>query len=557
VRSFAAKDASAELERNWRESCRSFQLIFDYQIVEGARSRRSLNLKEAIMLEKSKVLSMGTSAISLGAILLFTQSGAAPLNHNIPDLQAIAVDKAAIPSHIRGDLGTFRADAAVRDTDAAEFMERIRTVLRADGSESLKLRKSALDSARGMSHHRMTQTIDGIEVIGGEMILHVENATSRVLSIDAQFLSGAGLPRTPAIDGSKAIDTALKSLHAVNAKRSSEPRLAFTRTADGKGHLVWVARVGYTDRQGNEQSDDILADAITGSLVQRSPRMHHALNRRVSDWSSGTVLITEGGTTSDPAAAKAYQFTGDVYNFFWNSYGRDSYTGFGTRMQVYVHAPTSAGYHEDGAVHIGDGQLPDYGNFANGRDIVAHEWTHGVSEYEANFSYTGEPGMLNEMMSDVFGAAVEASITGITANTWKFGEDVYTPATPGDAIRYMYNPTLDGESQDYYPELNPQSHSAHLGAGIGDLAFYLMVNGGTHPRGKTTVVVNGIGMSTAARIYYLALRDYLLGLDGYIAMAEKTARVAQEQYGAGSVEHMSVCRAWNAVGVPNSSTYCP
>jgi Zn-dependent metalloprotease len=538
-------------------------------------------MKEAIMLVMSSaaagntrrtVLSIGTSVISLSAILLASQVGAAPFDsklipsqmtaaqvdaaRNIPDLQAMAVDEAAIPSHIRGNLGSFREDATVRDTDAAEFLQRMRTLLRADGSESLKLRKSARDSERGMSHYRMTEMIDGLEVIGGEMILHVEDATSRVLSIDAQFLSGAHLPRTPAIDGRKAIDKALKSLHVVKARRSDEPRLAFARTADGKGHLVWVARVRYTDPQGIEQVDDILADAITGSLVQRSPRLHHALNRRVGDYWSGAVLITEGGTTSDLAAANAYQFTGDTYNFFWNSYGRDSYTGRGTTMQVYVHAPTTGMYGEDGAIYLGDGEAPYFGSFANGRDIVAHEWTHGVAESEVNFSYMDEAGMLNEMMADVFGAAVEASVTGVTANTWKFGEDVETPAIPGDAIRYMNDPALDSVSRDFYPELR-LSDGSYRGAGIGNLAFYLMVNGGTHPRGKTTVAVNGIGISTAARIYYLALRDYLLNYDGFVALAEKTARVAQEQYGAGSAEHMSVCSAWSAVGVPASSTYCP
>jgi vibriolysin len=509
---------------------------------------------------------------SVCTFLLISQSAAGPLDpkliprqmtaaqidaaRNIPDLLAIDVDKAATPSHIRGDLGTFRSEAIARDTDAAAFLERIRTVMRAQGSESLKLRKSARDATSGMIHHRMTQMIDGLEVIGGEMILHVEAATSRVLSIDAQFLSGAGLPRTPAIDSSKAIRGALKSLRAVNVKRSDQPRLAFARTVDGKGHLVWVARVRYTDSEGGEQLDDILADAITGKLVQSLPRIHHALNRRVSDFSTDVVLVTEGGTTSDIAAANAYEFSGDTYNFFLSSFGRDSFNGRGGTMQCYVHAGVGNARYEEGATYFGDGYGVELGNLSSARDIVAHEWTHGVTEFEANLSFSGEPGMLNETLSDVLGAAVEASITGITENTWKHGEDVVTPATPGDAMRYLNNPTLEYFSRDFYPELR-ENDGAHGGAGIGNLAFYLIASGGTHPRGKTTVVVNGIGIDSAARIYYLALRDYLLNSDGYLAMAEKTARVAQEQFGRGSVEHLSVCSAWTAVGVPHSGSSCP
>lgn len=457
--------------------------------------------------------------------------------------------------HISGELGTFRADPAVRSLDAAVVLDGLQTRLRADGSEALKLRKSSRDIARGVSHHRMTQTIDDLEVIGGEMILHVDDATSRVLSIDTQFLSGAGLPRSPGIEGSKAIAKALRTLRAMNAQRTNEPRLAFARTPEGKGHLVWVARVRYTDSQGMEQLDDILADAVNGQLVERVPRRHHALVRRVNHGRTGELLISEGGTTSDASAANCYQFSGDTYQYFWNAFGRDSFSGRGSTMQCFVHANVDNGYYEEGAIHLSDGDGFYYGNLANARDVVAHEWGHGVVESEANM-HNGEAGMMNEMMADVFGAAVEASITGVTSNTWKVAEDAATPGVPDDALRYMNDPALDGFSPDFYPELR-ENHGAHFGAGIGDLAFYLLANGGTHPRGKTTLVVQGIGIDRATKVYYLALRDYLLNNDNYTAGREKMARVAQEQYGEGSIEHLSVCDAWTAVGVPNTGIYCP
>jgi vibriolysin len=472
-----------------------------------------------------------------------------------PDLQAMEVDRATVPTHIRGDLGTFRADAAVRSTDTTAFLDGLRLVLRADGSESLQLRKSARDPARGVTHHRMTQTIDGLEVIGGEMILHVEEATSRVLSIDAQFLPGAGLPRTPAIQSVKAIDSALEELQAKNAKRTSEPRLAFARTPDAKGHLVWVARVRYTDSQGLEQLDDILADAVTGKLVQHLPRSHHALVRRVNHGRTGELLISEGGTTTDPAAANCYQFSGDTYNFFWNTFGRDSYNGRGGTMQCYVYFGGGNARYEEGAIYLGEGYEPDYGNLASSRDTVGHEWGHGIVESEANL-LTGEAGAMNEMYGDVFGAVVEASVTGVTPNTWKTGEDWYTPVVPGDAYRYMDDPARDGVSRDFYPSFQ-ENDGAHSWAGIGNLAFYLLSNGGTHPRGKTTIFVNPIGIDAATKIYYLALRDYLLISDGFSAARDKMGRVAQEQYGDGSIEHLSVCSAWTAVGVPHSGSYCP
>jgi vibriolysin len=484
---------------------------------------------------------MARMVVSLGALLV--------------GLVACGTTAAQSPTHLHGELGTFRADAAVRDLDAAAFLQGLRTELRADGSEALKLRKSSRDVARGISHHRMTQTIDGLEVFGGEMILHVDDGTSQVRSIDMQFLSGIGLPRKPAIEGSKAIVMALRELRAENAERTNEPRLAFARTPDGKGHLVWVARVRYTELQGTERLDDILADAVTGRLVQHIPRRHHALFRRVNHGRTGELLISEGGSTADTSAANCYQFSGDTYDYLWNAFGRDSFSGRGSTMQCYVHANVDNGYYEEGAIYLSDGDGFYWGNLANARDVVAHEWGHGVVESEANL-HNGEAGMMNEMMADVIGAAVEASVTGVTPNTWKVAEDAATPGIPDDALRYMNDPAQDGFSPDFYPELR-EKHGAHYGAGIGELAFYLLASGGTHPRGKTALVVQGIGIECATTIYYLALRDYLLNNDGYMAGREKMARVAQEQYGEGSVEHLSVCDAWTAVGVPSTGTYCP
>jgi hypothetical protein len=40
---------------------------------------------------------------------------------------------------------------------------------------------------------------------------------------------------------------------------------------------------------------------------------------------------------------------------------------------------------------------------------------------------------------------------GATGNDiWKLGENIYTPNTAGDALRYMYDPALGGD-YDWYP----------------------------------------------------------------------------------------------------------
>jgi Zn-dependent metalloprotease len=475
-------------------------------------------------------------------------------------LKTLRVDRFGSPTLIEADLGRFRAEPAAQAVDTADLLRTLRGVLRANGSEQLRVRREHRDAAAGLRHYRMQQLINGREVIGGEILVHVNDTTSRVVSVDAQFLPGTGLPSTESFSATDALRSGLQEINATASTTLTTPRLAYARSSDGQGHLVWAARVRYTDAQGRLQTDEILVDATTGRFVARRPEIQDVLNRQIYQYGGG-LIVSEGNTTSDTAAANVYTFSGDTYNYFFNTYGRDSWDGAGTAMQAYVHGTqggqdNAAFYCPGGYTEFGDGDGSTAGPFSSGRDVVAHEWTHGVTCSEANLVYLGESGALNEGMSDIFGAAVEASITGVTSNTWLEGEDVATPGVGGDAFRYMANPTADGHSRDFYPELTA-GDDVHYGSGIANLAFYLLTSGGSHPRSKTSISVTGIGMTAAARIFYLALRDYLTSSSNYSAARDATARVALEQYGGGSSQFVNTCKAWDAVDVPNSGAYCP
>ena len=40
-------------------------------------------------------------------------------------------------------------------------------------------------------------------------------------------------------------------------------------------------------------------------------------------------------------------------------------------------------------------------------DVIGHELTHGVTQFEAKLVYSQQPGALNKSMSDVFGSLVK------------------------------------------------------------------------------------------------------------------------------------------------------
>jgi vibriolysin len=180
--------------------------------------------------------------------------------------------------------------------------------------------------------------------------------------------------------------------------------------------------------------------------------------------------------------------------------------------------------------------------------VVAHEYTHAITHFTAQIPVIREPGAVNESTSDIFAAATQAYTAGsITSATWKIAEDVYTPGIGGDALRHLNDPAINPGHQDYYPArvLNAETHH---NAGPMNLAFYLLVTGGQHPRGDTTIVVPSIGMSAAEKIFYRGLHYYANSKTNYRLMREHTLTAAADLYGANSTQQNAVRDAWSAVG---------
>ena len=125
----------------------------------------------------------------------------------------------------------------------------------------------------------------------------------------------------------------------------------------------------------------------------------------------------------------------------------------------------------------------------------------------------------------------------------------------------MDDPTRDGRSSDYYPEREDGDSCTptgmndncwvHRNSGIANLFFYLLSQGGSHPRQKTTVLVLGIGIEKAQQIWYRALTAYMVPDSTFADARSATARAAADLYaGSCSPEWIAVQKGWDAVGVP-------
>ena len=214
----------------------------------------------------------------------------------------------------------------------------------------------------------------------------------------------------------------------------------------------------------------------------------------------------------------------------------------------------------------GDGDGSTFSNLANGLDVTSHELTHAVCSRTANLAYQKESGALNEANSDILGRSAAfwgGNGSASATSSWTIGADVYTPGTSGDALRYMYDPAKDGQSADYYPTRNysgtctPSSSNdecgVHTNSGIANLFYFLLSQGGTHPRGKTTVAVTGVGITKAQQIWYRALSVYMTSTTNFQGARTATASAASDLYGGTcTAEWQAVHKAWDAVGVPGT-----
>ncbi len=429
------------------------------------------------------------------------------------------------------------------------------------GARQGELRAEASQTdALNTTHVRMQQYFNGRRVYGAELILHARD-NGNVYLVNGHFLSSKGVARRAKLSADEALARALRELGISDFNVLSAPELTYVLgQKNGVMRLAWRVLVQHETEKFAE--DYIFADALTGAAAAIHPTVHYAKSWSTYDAENGkpqsgklpgTLLCTGNQTCGDPVAQDAHDYASVTYDYYMAKFGRDSLDDNGYHLDSSVHVDrdwNNATWYR-GQMMYGDGDGVKFSPLSGDLDVVAHELTHGVTDFTSDLVYQDEPGALNEAMSDIFGANTEAWYEGgINGNTWKIGEDVTTPGVAGDALRYMDNPTLDGQSRDYYPERytgTGDNGGVHLNSGIGNLAYYLLVEGGSHPRNKTAVSVTGIGMDKAEQIFYRAQTTYFTKSTDFAAAADDTAQAALDLYTA--AERDEVVAAWCAVGV--------
>jgi Zn-dependent metalloprotease len=274
----------------------------------------------------------------------------------------------------------------------------------------------------------------------------------------------------------------------------------------------------------------------------------------------GLLVRDEGAPpTNDPAADEAYDGSGATYDLYKEIYERFSIDGQGMRLDSTVHylkGYDNAFWNGKQMVYgDGDEDLPEedrlFNRFTIALDIIGHELTHGVTQYEAGLVYYGQSGALNESFSDVFGSLVKQRVASQTAAQadWIIGAGLFTPNVNGVGIRSMKEPGTayddpvlgkdpqPGHMKDY-KDVDYDNGGVHINSGIPNRAFYI-----------TAQELGGYAWEKAGRIWYVTLTDKLNSTASFQVAADQTFQTAGELYGAGSLEQNAVRKGWSEVGI--------
>ena len=300
------------------------------------------------------------------------------------------------------------------------------------------------------------------------------------------------------------------------------------------------------------------AQLNTGSpspaAAARTGLRRQAFNCNGTDDIPGDLARTE----TDPPVAdepinQAFDNAGTSWKFYKEVFGRESVDGNGRTLVSSVHFSQqydNAFWNGQQMVYgDGDGQI--FRNFTGSVDVIAHELTHGVTQFSAQLAYHDEFGALNELMSDVFGSMVKQWSKGQTADQadWLIGADIFTSNFKGRALRDMANPGTayddpvlgkdpqPGNYQDY-DKTTDDNGGVHINSGIPNRAFVLAAK-----------AIGGRSWEVTGKIWYVTLTQRLTSNANFAKCAAETVSVARDLHPDDPSIASRVAQAWIDVGV--------
>jgi hypothetical protein len=258
--------------------------------------------------------------------------------------------------------------------------------------------------------------------------------------------------------------------------------------------------------------------------------------RAAGEPASGDAAVDEAAVGAEGSLA-----------LFAEVFQRRSYDGAGAPVTLSVHygQDYDNAFWDGTQLVFGDGDGTVFERFTRPVDVLGHEFTHAVTEHTAGLAYEGQPGALNESISDVFASCLKQRLRDQTAleADWLIGQGLFVEGIQARGLRDMMAPGTayddpalgkdpQGAHMDDYVETTDDNGGVHLNSGIPNRAFALAATG-----------IGGHSWEGAGPIWYAALTGGQVGArTDFAGFAAATIAAAGE--------HADVVRgAWETVGV--------
>ena len=460
----------------------------------------------------------------------------------------------------------------------------------------------------GFHHARLRQTVSGLRVIGGDLLVHFDRS-GQAYQINGRYIPDVVVDTAPAIDIATALAAAQNDLAAMGKPggmlqgapelviyaRDDQPTLAYEMTLvyedTRAGAGCWRYWIGAQAGVVLNRYNDIrkLSDAMPKSDAAISGTMlageGGAIASVTGSFSSGKYWLSNAAWAiynsdntghypdsgslafrssaswgaSDPTEMSAANNFSLIQAYYYTVHGRAGYDAGGVQASVNVHmwggmdnaywSPSDQAFFFYPGSEFAD--LPVL-------DVCAHEFAHAVTENTADLIYQGESGALNESFSDIFGVFVEFASQGDGRGSypdrvagqadWLLAEDCTYPTAT--ALRDLRNPARYDQPSRYrgtnWYSGAGDNGGVHYNSGVQNHMAYLLTEGGSGINDGIAYDVTGIGITNARQVAYRALTAYCAPNTDYRAARIAWVSAAQD---LNPLWTTSVQAAWSAVGV--------
>ena len=287
-------------------------------------------------------------------------------------------------------------------------------------------------------------------------------------------------------------------------------------------------------------------------LAPRTRVVHTANN---TESLPGEVVRSDGDPpVGDPAVDEAFDSSGQVWEMFDSQFGRQSIDGRGSTVSITVHygRDYDNAFWDGTQLVFGDGDGQIFDRFTKPMDVMAHEFTHGVTQFTVGLAYQDQPGALNESISDVFASMAKQRVLGQTAAEadWLIAAGLFMPGINAKALRSMREPgtayddpqigrDLQVGSMADYVETDTDSGGVHINSGIPNRAFAL-----------AALDIGGYSWEKAGQVWYDTLVNGQLSAQAsFESFAQATVTSARRLFMNDPSVAEKIQAAWVEVGL--------